>query len=164
MWADDASESEESRDESAPKSDSDTSTFVSTSTSLLLQVDIIKVKSEQDLSDAERMGSESSSRHSGSSRAKLVLTDNGKVKMTDQDIATRKVIQGGILEAKAYMTFVNGYLELIEKTTFSRDALLKSARDRGATSIEMEIKKNDAYASALASLGSWHRLNDYTLT
>ncbi|KAG1861816.1 hypothetical protein DFJ58DRAFT_725660 [Suillus subalutaceus] len=139
MWADDASESEESRDESAPKSDSDTSTFV---------------KSEQDLSDAERMGSESSSRHSGSSRAKLVLTDNGKVKMTDQDIATRKVIQGGILEAKAYMMFVNGYLELIEKTTFSRDALLKSACDRGATSIEMEIKKNDAYASALASLGS----------
>ncbi|KAG1809905.1 uncharacterized protein HD556DRAFT_1435639 [Suillus plorans] len=66
MWADDLlSESEESRDEPAPKSDSDTSIFV---------------KSEQDSSDAERMGSESSSRHSGSSNAKLILTDNGKVK------------------------------------------------------------------------------------
>ncbi|KAG2123504.1 hypothetical protein BD769DRAFT_1669965 [Suillus cothurnatus] len=145
MWADDLlSESEESRDEPAPKSDLDTSIFV---------------KSEQDSSDAERMGSESSSHHSGSSNVKLILTDNGKakngkVKMTDQDTKTRNVIQGAILEAKAYMTFINGYPELIEKTSFSRDALLKSARDRGATSIEMEIKNNDAYASALASLGT----------
>jgi hypothetical protein len=160
MWADDLlSESEESRDEPAPKSDLDTSIFVSTLTSHLMQADIIKVKSEQDSSDAERMGSESSSHHSGSSNVKLILTDNGKakngkVKMTDQDTKTRNVIQGGILEAKAYMTFINGYPELIEKTSFSRDALLKSARDRGATSIEMEIKNNDAYASALASLGS----------
>ncbi|KAG1720491.1 hypothetical protein EDB19DRAFT_1917919 [Suillus lakei] len=141
VWADDsmASESEESHDESAPKSDPDTSTFV---------------KSEQDLSDAERIGSESSLHHSGSSSAKLVLTNTGKVKMTDQDITTQKVIQGGILEVKAYMTFVNGYPELIEKTSFSCDALLKSAHDCSATSIEMEIKNNDAYTSALASLGS----------
>ncbi|KAG2143286.1 hypothetical protein BD769DRAFT_1383257 [Suillus cothurnatus] len=137
MWADDLlSESEESRDEPAPKSDLDTSIFV---------------KSEQDSSDAEHMGSESSSHHSGSSNVKLILTDNGKakngkVKMTDQDTKTRNVIQGGILEAKAYMTFINGYPELIEKTSFSRDALLKSVRDRGATSIEMEIKNNDVEA------------------
>ncbi|KAG2054210.1 hypothetical protein BDR06DRAFT_1007884 [Suillus hirtellus] len=67
MWADDLlSESEESHDEPAPKSDSDTSIFV---------------KSEQDSSDAERMGSESSSHHSGSSDVKLIiLTDNAKVK------------------------------------------------------------------------------------
>ncbi|KAG2050312.1 hypothetical protein BDR06DRAFT_1011303 [Suillus hirtellus] len=160
MWADDLlSESEESCDEPAPKSDSDTSIFVSTSTLHLMQADIIKVKSEQDLSDAERMGSESSSHHSGSSDVKLILTNNtkvknAKVKMTDQDPKTQNVIQGGILEAKAYMAFINGYPELIEKNSFSRDALLKSARDRGATSIEMEIKNNDAYASALASLGS----------
>lgn len=160
MWADDLlSESEESHDEPAPKSDSDTSIFVSTSTSHLMQADIIKVKSEQDSSNAERMGSESSSRHSGSSNAKLILTDNGKVKngkvkMTDQDTKTRNVIQGGILEAKAYMTFINGYPELIEKTSFSCNALLKSVHDRGTTSIKMEIKNNDAYTSALASLGS----------
>ncbi|KAG2054971.1 hypothetical protein BDR06DRAFT_971314 [Suillus hirtellus] len=121
MWADDLlSESEESRDEPAPKSDSDTSIFV---------------KSEQDSSDAEHMGSESSSHHSGSSDVKLILTDNAKVKnakvknakvkMTDQDPKTRNVIQGSILEAKAYMAFINGYPELIEKNSFSRDALLK---------------------------------------
>ncbi|KAG2085839.1 hypothetical protein BD769DRAFT_1681487 [Suillus cothurnatus] len=115
--------------------------------------------SESEESCDEPAPNESSSHHSGSSNVKLILTDNGKakngkVKMTDQDTKTQNVIQGGILEAKAYMTFINGYPELIEKTSFSRDALLKSARDHSATSIEMEIKNNDAYASALASLGS----------
>ncbi|KAG1722756.1 hypothetical protein EDB19DRAFT_1916486 [Suillus lakei] len=50
------------------------------------------------------------------------------------------------------MTFVNGYPELIEKTSFSCDALLKAAHDCCATSIETQIKTNDAYASALATL------------
>ncbi|KAG2109508.1 hypothetical protein DEU56DRAFT_762439 [Suillus clintonianus] len=160
----------ESCDDSAPKSDGDTSTFISASTSYqsigrseastgsmakirakpkqhLMKADIVKAKSEQDFSDAEdkldtssTVGSRSSSHPSGSSSAKLILTEHGKVKMMDQDVTTRKVIQGAILEAKAHMTFVNGYPELIEKTSFSRDTLLKAARDHGATSIELKLK------------------------
>lgn len=142
MWADDliVSESEESCDSDEPAPKSDTSTFVNASTS---HADTVKVKSEEYSSDTEHksdasttVGSESSSHHSRSSSPKLVITNNGKVKMTDQDVPTRRVIQGAILEAKAHITFVNGYPELTEKTSFSRDALLKAAHDRGATSIK----------------------------
>ncbi|KAG1746414.1 hypothetical protein EDB19DRAFT_1905865 [Suillus lakei] len=182
VWANDlmVSESEESCNDSAPKSNGDTSTFISTLTSYqsighseassmadsqakskqpLTKARIVKAESEQDFSDAEDKSdtssvtsSRSSSRPSRSSSAKLILTEHGKVKMTGQDITTRKVIQGAILKAKAHMTFVNSYPELIEKTSFSHNTLLKAAHNCHATSIETQIKTNDAYASALATL------------
>ncbi|KAG1765458.1 hypothetical protein EV702DRAFT_1050997 [Suillus placidus] len=155
MWADDliVSESEEScnSDEPAPKSD--TSTFINASTLHLAHADTMKMKSEEYSLDTKHksdasstVGSELSSHHSRSSSPKLVLTGNRKVKMTDQDITTRRVIQGAILKVKAHMTFINGYPELIEKTSFSHDVLLKAAHDHGATSVEMQIKNNDVEA------------------
>ncbi|KAG2336021.1 hypothetical protein BDR05DRAFT_1006246 [Suillus weaverae] len=109
MWADDliVSESEEScnSDEPAPKSD--TSTFINASTLHLAHADTMKMKSEEYLLDTKHksdasstVGSELSSHHSRSSSPKLVLTGNRKVKMTDQDITTRRVIQGAILKVK----------------------------------------------------------------
>ncbi|KAG2127252.1 uncharacterized protein EDB93DRAFT_1257130 [Suillus bovinus] len=89
---------------------------------------------------------------SGSSSVKLILMAKGKVKLTDQDLATRNVIQGAILEAKAHMTFTTGYPELTEKNLFSHKALLKAARDHGITSIEKKIQADNAYVSSLASL------------
>ncbi|KAG1719916.1 hypothetical protein EDB19DRAFT_1918398 [Suillus lakei] len=118
VWANNlmVSESEESCNDSVPKSDGDTSTFISTSTLYqsighseassmanspakskqpLTKAHIVKAESKQDFSDAEDKsdtssitGSRSSSRPSGSSSAKLILTEHRKVKMTDQDITT----------------------------------------------------------------------------
>ncbi|KAG1722755.1 hypothetical protein EDB19DRAFT_1916485 [Suillus lakei] len=70
----------------------------------LTKAHIMKAESEQDFSDAEDKsdtssvtGSRSSLCPSGSSSAKLILTEHGKVKMMDQDITTRKVIQGAVV-------------------------------------------------------------------
>ncbi|KAG1718908.1 hypothetical protein EDB19DRAFT_1837349 [Suillus lakei] len=135
VWANDlmVSESEESCNDSAPKSNGDTSTFISTLTSYqsigcseassmansqakskqpLTKARIVKAESKQDFSDAEDKsdtssvtGSRSSLRPSGSSSAKLILTEHRK-----------------------------------------------AAHDCCATSIETQIKTNDAYASALTTL------------
>ncbi|KAG1771514.1 hypothetical protein EDD22DRAFT_947949 [Suillus occidentalis] len=94
MWADDliVSESEELCDSDEPAPKSDTSTFINAST---LHANTVKVKSEEYSSDSEHksdasttVGSESSSHHSRSSSPKLVITNNRKVKMTDQDVPT----------------------------------------------------------------------------
>ncbi|KAG1875875.1 hypothetical protein C8R48DRAFT_768729 [Suillus tomentosus] len=87
-----------------------------------------------------------------SGRPKLVRTDTGKLKLTDQDIDTRRVVQRAILEAKVHMTFVNGYPELTEKSLFTRDALLTAARACGVSPIQDRLKSDDSYVTALATL------------
>jgi archaellum component FlaG (FlaF/FlaG flagellin family) len=84
------------------------------------------VKSEEDMSDTEKSDVSSivdsgiPTHHSGSpSTAKLILNNDGKVKLMNQNIATRQVVQGGILEAKAYVTLTSGYPELTKKASFS---------------------------------------------
>ncbi|KAG1831326.1 hypothetical protein EV424DRAFT_1534413 [Suillus variegatus] len=87
-----------------------------------------------------------------SGRPKLVRTDTGKLKLTDQDINTHRVVQRAILETKVHMTFVNGYPELTEKSLFTQDALLTAARACGVSPIQDRLKSDDLYVTALATL------------
>ncbi|KAG0706654.1 hypothetical protein DFH29DRAFT_872182 [Suillus ampliporus] len=183
VWPNDhVSESEESCNDSpaaVPKSDA--STFATSRRSIstkasskagtsrasrasTTQVNVKVKRPEEGVSDTEHksdtsspISSESSTlwrEGSRSSSIKLILTECGKVKLTDQDIETRKVVQGAILKMKAYMTFTTGYPELTEKASYSHESLLKAACDRGATAIEKKIQTDVAYVSALAGLGS----------
>jgi hypothetical protein len=97
--------------------------------------------------------------HSGSAR--LIRTNTGKLKLTDQDIDTRHVVQRAILEAKVHITFINGYPELTEKSLFTRNALLTAARACGIPPIQDRLKSDDSYVTALATLV---RCNLYFIT
>ncbi|KAG2129440.1 hypothetical protein DEU56DRAFT_915158 [Suillus clintonianus] len=101
-------------------------------------------------SDAEEDDSDGHADRSG--RPTLIWTDTGKLKLTDQDIDTRRVVQRAILEAKLHMTFANGYPELTEKSLFTRDALLTAARACGVPPIQDRLKTDDSYVTALATL------------
>ncbi|KAG1883895.1 uncharacterized protein F5891DRAFT_990509 [Suillus fuscotomentosus] len=91
--------------------------------------------------------------HGHSQGPKLVRSAKpGKLKLTDQDDSTQRVVQRAILEAKVHMTFINGYPDITEKNQFTQDALLTAARTCGVTPIYDRLKTNELYASALASL------------
>ncbi|KAG1902407.1 uncharacterized protein F5891DRAFT_1186518 [Suillus fuscotomentosus] len=91
--------------------------------------------------------------HGYSQGPKLVRsTKAGKLKLTDQDDSTQRVVQRAILEAKVHMTFINGYPDITKKNQFTRDALLTAARTCGVTPIYDRLTTNESYASALASL------------
>ncbi|KAG2029602.1 hypothetical protein BDR03DRAFT_987647 [Suillus americanus] len=47
------------------------------------------------------------------------LFEKGKVKLLDQNLQTRQVIQATISEVKCHVMFVHGYLELVEKNQLS---------------------------------------------
>ncbi|KAG2130428.1 uncharacterized protein EDB93DRAFT_1108416 [Suillus bovinus] len=87
-----------------------------------------------------------------SGRPKVVQSDTGKLKLTDQDIDTHRVVQRAILEAKVHMTFVNSYPELTEKSLFMRDVLLTAAHVCGVSPIQDRLKSDDSYVTALATL------------
>jgi hypothetical protein len=91
-------------------------------------------------------------RHGRPGSARLVRTNTGKLKLMDQDIDTRRVVQRAILEAKVHVTFVNGYPELTEKSLFTRNALLTAARACGVPIIQDRLKSDDSYVTALATL------------
>lgn len=103
-----------------------------------------------DRSDSEEDDRDSRADRSG--RPTLIWTDTGKLKLMDQDIDTRRVVQRAILEAKVHITFVNGYPELTEKSLFTRDALLTAARVCGVPPIQDRLKTDDSYVTALSSL------------
>lgn len=83
---------------------------------------------------------------------KLVWTDTRKIKLTDQDLDTCRVVQRAILEAKVHLTFVNGYPELTEKGLFTWDALVTASRACGVPPIQNRLKTDDSYCMALATL------------
>ncbi|KAG1839094.1 hypothetical protein C8R48DRAFT_679943 [Suillus tomentosus] len=91
-------------------------------------------------------------RHGRPGSARLVRTNTGKLKLMDQDIDTRRVVQRAILEAKVHVTFVNGYPELTEKSLFTRNPLLTAARACGVPIIQDRLKSDDSYVTALATL------------
>ncbi|KAG1847680.1 hypothetical protein DFJ58DRAFT_730093 [Suillus subalutaceus] len=103
-----------------------------------------------DHSDVEEDGPDAHADYSG--RPRLVWTETGKLKLMDQDINTRRMVQRAILEAKVHMTFVNGYPELTEKSLFTRNALLTAARACGVSPIQDRLKTDDSYVTALATL------------
>ncbi|KAG1851216.1 hypothetical protein C8R48DRAFT_777912 [Suillus tomentosus] len=91
--------------------------------------------------------------HGHSQGPKLVRSAKaGKLKLTDQDDSTQRVVQRAILEAKVHMIFINGYPDITEKNQFTRDALLTAARTCGITPIYDRLKTSELYVSALASL------------
>ncbi|KAG2066116.1 hypothetical protein BDR04DRAFT_1121396 [Suillus decipiens] len=59
---------------------------------------------------------------------------------------------GAILEAKVHMTFVNGYLELTEKSLFMWNALLTAAYTCSVLPIQDRLKTDDSYVMALTML------------
>ncbi|KAG1770182.1 hypothetical protein EDD22DRAFT_843216 [Suillus occidentalis] len=91
-------------------------------------------------------------RHGHSGSARLIRTNTGKLKLTDQDIDTRRVVQRAILEAKVHITFVNRYPELTEKSLFMRNTLSTAARACGVPPIQDRLKSDDSYVTALATL------------
>jgi hypothetical protein len=115
--------------------------------------DMSNTKLKSDVSIIIESGT--STHNSGSQSAtELILTKDGKVKLTNQNTITRQVVQSATLEVKAHMTFTSGYPEVTEKASFSCQSLLKAAHDCGASSIEKKIQIDDRYTSALAGLVS----------
>ncbi|KAG2359227.1 hypothetical protein BDR07DRAFT_1488512 [Suillus spraguei] len=84
--------------------------------------------------------------------AHLVYTKTGSVRLTDQNIELRKVIQCGILEVKAYIAFEHGYPDLITKNVYTRNILLKAAQYHAAAPIEKQMQTDDEYLLALTNL------------
>ncbi|KAG2344881.1 hypothetical protein BDR05DRAFT_998887 [Suillus weaverae] len=103
-----------------------------------------------DHSDAEEGDPDAHTDYSG--RPRLVWTETDKLKLMDQDINTHRMVQRVILEAKVHMTFVNGYLELTEKSLFTQNTLLTAACTCSVSPIQDCLKTDDSYVMALATL------------
>ncbi|KAG1860756.1 hypothetical protein F4604DRAFT_1930076 [Suillus subluteus] len=82
----------------------------------------------------------------------LVRTDGGKVKLLDQNLETRKVLQSTIMEVKCHLFFTNGYPELIDKNQVTLEALIVVAENRGVHAIKECLQSDEQYASQLGSL------------
>ncbi|KAG2369567.1 hypothetical protein BDR07DRAFT_1371137 [Suillus spraguei] len=84
--------------------------------------------------------------------ANLVYTKTGSVRLTDQNVDLRKVIQHSILEVKACIAFKHGYPELVAKNSYAREILLQAAKHHKTVPIEKRMYVDDEYLSALANL------------
>ncbi|KAG2120262.1 hypothetical protein DEU56DRAFT_918405 [Suillus clintonianus] len=82
----------------------------------------------------------------------LVYTKTGSVRLMDQNVELRKVIQRGILEVKAYIAFEHGYPEIAARNVYSREILLKAAQYHNTAPIEKRMRIDDEYLSALSNL------------
>jgi hypothetical protein len=86
--------------------------------------------------------------------ASLVRTEGGKVKLLDQNLETRKVLQSAIMEVKCHLFFTNGYPELVDKNQVALQALIVVAEKRGVYAIKERLQADERYASQLSSLVS----------
>ncbi|KAG2738025.1 hypothetical protein P692DRAFT_201798680 [Suillus brevipes Sb2] len=86
------------------------------------------------------------------SAASLVRTEKGKVKLLDQNLPTRQVIQAAISEVKCHVMFVHGYPELVEKNQLSMRTLLSVAEKRGVDAIKERLQVDELYALQLGAL------------
>ncbi|KAG2368154.1 hypothetical protein BDR07DRAFT_1478481 [Suillus spraguei] len=84
--------------------------------------------------------------------ASLVRTESGKVKLLDQNIETRRVLQSAIMEVKCHLFFANGYPELVDKNQVALQALIVVAEKRGVHPIKERLQSDVRYASQLGSL------------
>ncbi|KAG1894664.1 uncharacterized protein F5891DRAFT_1194967 [Suillus fuscotomentosus] len=71
--------------------------------------------------------------------ADLVYTKTGSVRLTDQNVELRKVVQHGILEVKAYIVFTHGYLKIVAKNSYAREILLQAVKHHETVPIEKRI-------------------------
>ncbi|KAG2136519.1 uncharacterized protein EDB93DRAFT_1339429 [Suillus bovinus] len=84
--------------------------------------------------------------------ALLVRTEKGKVKLLDQNLQTRQVIQAAISEVKCHVIFVHGYPELVEKNQLSMQTLLTIAEKHGMHAIKEHLQVDELYALQLGAL------------
>ncbi|KAG1837616.1 hypothetical protein F4604DRAFT_1692156 [Suillus subluteus] len=112
----------------------------------------LNIKSEAHSNAESKAESHESSLHVLDPTARIVYTKTGSVRLTDQNIELRKVIQRGILEVKAYIAFEHGYPDLVTKNIYTRDILLKAAQYHTAVPIEKRMQTDDEYLLALTNL------------
>lgn len=86
--------------------------------------------------------------------AHIVYSKTGSVRLTDQNIELRNVIQRGILEVKGYIAFEHSYPDLVSKNVYAREILLKAAQYHSAVPIEKRMRIDNEYLSALTNLVS----------
>lgn len=84
--------------------------------------------------------------------ARLVHTKTGSVRLTDQNVDLRRVIQHGILELKAYIAFSHGYPEVIAKNTYAWEILIEAAKYLKVEPIEKRMRMDKEYLGALVGL------------
>ncbi|KAG2151073.1 uncharacterized protein EDB93DRAFT_1249565 [Suillus bovinus] len=84
--------------------------------------------------------------------ASLIRTESGKVKLLDQNLETRKVLQSAIMEVKCHLFFTHGYPELVDKNQVALQALIVVAEKRGVHPIKERLQSDERYASQLGSL------------
>ncbi|KAG2158665.1 uncharacterized protein EDB93DRAFT_1245899 [Suillus bovinus] len=84
--------------------------------------------------------------------ASLIKTESGKVKLLDQNLETRRVLQSAIVEVKCHLYFANSYPELVDKNQVTLQALIVVAKKRGAHSIKECLQSDERYVSQLGSL------------
>ncbi|KAG1737344.1 hypothetical protein EDD22DRAFT_959670 [Suillus occidentalis] len=84
--------------------------------------------------------------------ASLVRTESGKVKLLDQNLETRRVLQSTIMEVKCHLFFANGYPELVDKNQVALQALIVVAEKCGVHPIKERLQSDVRYASQLGSL------------
>ncbi|KAG1733540.1 hypothetical protein EDB19DRAFT_2041212 [Suillus lakei] len=84
--------------------------------------------------------------------ASLIQTESGKVKLLDQNLETRKVLQSAIMEVKCHLFFTNGYPELVDKNQVALQAFIVVAEKRGVHPIKERLQSDERYVSQLGSL------------
>ncbi|KAG2124859.1 hypothetical protein DEU56DRAFT_916798 [Suillus clintonianus] len=87
-----------------------------------------------------------------STKAHLVITESGNVKLLDQNQDTKRVVKRAILEAKCHLVFVDGFPELVDKNQLSHESLLTVARELGLHEIEKRLRLDENYTTLLAAL------------
>ncbi|KAG1775653.1 hypothetical protein EV702DRAFT_1199137 [Suillus placidus] len=88
--------------------------------------------------------------------ASLVRTEGGKVKLLDQNLETRKILQSATMEVKCHLFFTNGYPELVDKNQVTLQALIAVAENCGVHVIKECLQSDERYASQLGSLVDAH--------
>ncbi|KAG2133238.1 uncharacterized protein EDB93DRAFT_1254907 [Suillus bovinus] len=86
------------------------------------------------------------------SKAHLVITESGNVKLLDQNLDTKRVVKWAILDAKSHLVFVDGFPELIDKNQLSHKSLLTVAGELGLHEIEKRLRLDENYIMLLAAL------------
>ncbi|KAG1846016.1 hypothetical protein F4604DRAFT_1936595 [Suillus subluteus] len=84
--------------------------------------------------------------------ARLVYTKTGSVRLTDQNIELRKVIQRSILGVKAHIAFEHGYPDLVTKNVYTREILLNAAQYHSAAPIQKRMQIDNEYLLALTNI------------
>ncbi|KAG1761734.1 hypothetical protein EDD22DRAFT_953734 [Suillus occidentalis] len=74
--------------------------------------------------------------------ASLVRTESGKVKLLDQNLETRRVLQSAIMEVKCHLFFANGYPELVDKNQVALQALIVVAEKCGVHPIKERLQSD----------------------